>query len=68
MNLLEVIKNKMPIDIYLEGDKTKYDTFYYNEKDNIYQGQFGFLDMDAITKVVTGKITHIKIREHNGNN
>lgn len=63
MNLSEVIKERKTIDVYLEDEF--YDVFAYNQEKNIYQGQFGFLDMDAITKVLTGKITHIKIEEHN---
>lgn len=60
-NLQEVIKNKEPIKVYLENDY--YDTFYYNEKENIYQGQFGKMDMDTISKVLLNreKVNHIKI-------
>ena len=65
MNLSEVIKNRGPIDVYLQNDF--YDTFYYNKEKNIYQGQFGFLDMDAITKVMLGKVevNHITLKVHN---
>lgn len=65
MNLSEVIKSRKPIDVYLQNDF--YDTFYYNKEKNIYQGQFGFLDMDAITKVMLGKVevNHITLKVHN---
>lgn len=60
-NLQEVIKNREPIEIYLDNEH--YDTLYYNEKDNIYQGQFGFMPMDTVTKVLLNKeeVNHIKI-------
>lgn len=60
-NLQEAIKNREPIIVYLDGEH--YDTFYYNEKENIYQGQFGFMPMDTITKVLLNKeeANHLKI-------
>lgn len=60
-NLQEVINNREPIKVYLDNEH--YDTFYYNEKDNIYQGEFGFMPMDTITKVLLNrkKVNHIKI-------
>ena len=67
MNLQEAIKNKQPIDVYLKNDF--YDIFYFNQEKNIYQGQFGYLDMDTITKVMLNKeeVNHIKIKVHNAN-
>jgi len=60
-NLQEVIKDKEPIKVYLENEF--YDTFYYNKEENIYQGQFGKIDMDTISKVMLNKeeTNHIKI-------
>jgi hypothetical protein len=65
MNLSEVIRKRLPIDIYLKGKF--YDTFYYVKERDIYQGEFGFLDMDAITKVLLKKeeVNHITIKVHN---
>lgn len=63
--LQETITNKLPIDIYTTDDNKFYDTFYYNEEKNIYQGQFGFLDMEAIAQVIIGELDHLKIKEHN---
>ena len=60
-NLQEVINNREPIKVYLDNEH--YDTFYYNEQENIYQGEFGFMSMDTITKVLLNrkKTNHIKI-------
>lgn len=63
-----LIKNKKPIDIYTTDDNKFYDTFYYNEDKNIYQGQFGYLDMESVAKVISGKLNHLAIKEHNDNN
>ena len=59
-NLQEAIKNREPIEVYLDNEH--YDTFYYNEKENIYQGEFGFMPMDTVTKVLLRKeeVNHIK--------
>ena len=61
--LQETITNKQPIDIYTTNGF--YDTFYYNEEKNIYQGQFGFLDMKSISQVIIGELDHLEIKVHN---
>ena len=63
--LQETITNKQPIDIYTTDDNKFYDTFYYNEEKNIYQGQFGFLDMKSISQVIIGELDHLEIKVHN---
>lgn len=52
-NLQEVIENRKPIKIYLDDDY--YDTFYYNEDKNIYQGNFGYITMEVLMKAVFKK-------------
>ena len=63
--LQETITNKQPIDIYTTDDNKFYDTFYYNKEKNIYQGQFGYLDMKSISQVIIGELDHLVIKEHN---
>ena len=63
--LQETITNKQPIDIYTTDDNKFYDTFYYNEEKNIYQGQFGFLDMKSISQVIIRELDHLEIKVHN---
>ena len=66
--LQETITNKQPIEIYTKTDDIEfYDTFYYNEEKNIYQGQFGFLDMESIAQVIIGELDHLEIKVHNDN-
>lgn len=62
-NLQEAIKNKEPIKVYLDNEY--YDIFEYNEEKNIYQGQFGYMDLDTISKILLNRkeVDHIKIEK-----
>lgn len=54
--LLEAIKQKKDLDVYLDG--TYYDTF--TRKGNLYQGPFGCVRVEDILKV--NNVSEAKIR------
>lgn len=60
-DLWEIVENREPIKVYLTGDY--YDTLYWDEEKQRYQGEFGFIPMEIITKIVLEKkeVDHIKI-------
>lgn len=69
MKLLETLKNREPLLVYLKVGKeiSFYDKFSFNEKKNIYQGQFGYLDLDIVMEIITGneKYNHIELEVAN---
>ncbi len=38
-----------------------YDNFKFNEEKNIYQGEFGYLDLESVMKAIEGLLPHIKV-------
>ena len=60
MILLENLKNKKPVDIYLFGDY--YDTFKW--ENGRYQGQFGYANIKFLTEVANGIHKEYEIKEN----
>ena len=62
--LNEAVKKREPLLVYLQvGDELElYDRFEYNAKENIYQGNFGYVDLGIIPKVLSGDVQYNHIR------
>lgn len=58
-DLLKKLKEHRPLKIYLGGEY--YDTVYYNQNINIYQGAMGSIKLETIIKAISGKVTHISV-------
>ena len=57
--LIEDIKNKKPIRVYILGND--YGIYEYNEVKQRYEG-FGFLTMESIKKILKKEVDFIEIR------
>lgn len=56
--LLMALTNKKPLKIYFE-DGTYFDTFYWNEKEKIYQGIFGYMTIEKAVKIIKDGVNYI---------
>lgn len=57
--LIEDIKNKKPIRVYILGND--YGVYKYNEVKQRYEG-FGYLTMESIKKILKKEVDFIEIR------
>jgi hypothetical protein len=57
--LIEDIKNKKPIKVYILGND--YGVYEYNEVKQRYEG-FGYLTMESIKKILKKEVDFIEIR------
>lgn len=57
--LIEDIKNKKPIRVYILGND--YGVYEYNEVKQRYEG-FGYLTMESIKKILKKEVDFIEIR------
>lgn len=57
--LIEDIKNKRPIKVYILGKD--YGVYEYNENKQRYEG-FGYLTMESIKKILKKEVDFIEIR------
>lgn len=63
-------EQKKPFKVFLIDDEgeSKYDIFNFNEKDKIYQGQFGCLKLESVVLAINGKLPHIRLEVLNETN
>ena len=57
------LMNHKNFKVYLSGEY--YDTFMFNGKNNLYQGQFGCLTLDSMVDAINGLLPHIKLELSN---
>ena len=57
------LTDRKTLKIFLEGNY--YDDFKFNENKNIYQGNFGYLELEDVMKAIEGLLLHIQIEVAN---
>lgn len=67
--LKTALTNREPIRVYIDAEDGKgwFDLgiMYYQEKYEIYQGEFGMLKMESIIQAINGLLPHLKIEVAN---
>lgn len=63
--LKTALTNREPLRVYINSDDGE-DWFdlgvmYYQEKYEIYQGEFGMLKLESIIQVINGLLPHLKV-------
>lgn len=63
--LKTALTNREPIRVYIDAEDGEgwFDLgiMYYQEKYEIYQGEFGMLKMESIIQAINGLLPHLKI-------